>query len=316
MSRNYMIIDGNSLGHFANNGAKLTLGEMPVQAIYNFLRNLRAKMALYSSYTPVVTWDGASWRNMNYPEYKANRDKDPTSKHEVAQAAMKATYKAQVPHIKKALRFLGVTQVFAMNMEADDLGAILTDRYVAQGARVILLTGDKDWLQLVQPNVTWLDFINDRKVTVKNFEEHTGVTTVKQFIEVKALCGDAGDNVPGVGGIGDKGAVDFIREYGSFNNFLNMCVLEKSVDISKLPKKIRLLIEDEAKAIAFERNLGLVDLRTPLRPDMLNLSIDKGEPDFEKFERFCDLLLFKSITQELRDWIRVFPHFNEIEQDA
>jgi len=309
MSKNYLLIDGNSFGYYYNNAKKLTIGNLPVQAIFGFLRGLRQQLAFFQQYTPVVLWDGASWRKTMFAEYKANRDKADT-KAALAQLRMKDEYQQQVPHIKKALRFLGMPQLSAFNMEADDLGAILTDRYSKDG-RVILLTGDKDWLQLVGPNVTWRDFINNRMVTLKNFEEMTGVETPAQFVEVKALMGDTGDNVPGVGGIGEKGAVEFIKTYGSFANFTNQVIFEKSIDLKSLPKKYRDLVENEEKAIAFARNITLMDLRTKHRPAPINLNLDKGEPDALKFKRFCEILLFNSILKEFDDWIRVFPAFRE-----
>lgn len=308
MTKNYIIIDGNSLGHFANNGAKLTLGDMPIQAVYNFLRNLRQCMALHQNYTPICTWDGASWRKMLLTEYKENRDKIETVT-ERKQAARKDDYKRQIPYIKKALYLLGIPQVLAFNYEADDLGAILADRYSPNG-KVVLYTGDKDWIQLVGPNVVWRDFANKRVINAANFEEMTGLKTSRQFVEVKALAGDTGDGVPGVGGLGEKGAIEFLNEFGSFTEFVNQVTFH-GLDISKRPKKIRDLIEDEAKAITFARNLDLVDLRTSERPAPINFTIEKGNPSKRLFEVFCDRLLFKSMTNDLDEWIRVFPAFQK-----
>jgi 5'-3' exonuclease len=305
---NYSLIDGNSLGHYYNNAKPLSIGEVQVQAIYYLLRGLRSHIASFQDYQPVVLWDGASWRKLMFAAYKDNRDKKET-KNEIRMQEMKDAYKRQVPYIKKALRFLGIPQVSALNMEADDLGAILTDRYTKTGSKIILVTGDKDWLQLVSPGVVWKDFVNDRLVTVKNFEEFTGVKTVRQFVEVKALAGDMGDNVAGVGGIGQKGAIDFIKEYGSFGNFSNMAILDKTIDLKKLPKKYRDLIENEDKAITFSRNLDLMDLRTTARPAAQHLEVDKGTPDADKLRQFCELLLFKSILKDFDEWISVFPHF-------
>lgn len=310
MSQNILLIDGNSLGHYYNNAKPLSIGPMPVQAIFGFLRGLRQQVANFQNYTPIVTWDGASWRKLAFPTYKEIRERNET-KAEVKQQVQKDAYKQQAPYIKKALRMLGIAQVTALNMEADDLGAILADRCTVKGGKVILLTGDKDWIQLVGPNCVWRDPINERTVTVKNFEEFTGVATTQQFVEVKALCGDAGDSVPGVGGVGEKGAIEFIKTYGSFNDFTHQCIFEKSIDVKKLPKKYRDLVENEDKAIAFARNITLMDLRAKERPQPQNLVIDKGEVDPEKFRQFCDLLLFKSITQEFDDWLRVFPAFRE-----
>lgn len=308
MSTNYSLIDGNSLGHYYNNAKPLSIGETQVQAIYHLLKGLRSHVASFQNYQPVVLWDGASWRKLMFAAYKENRDKKET-KNEIRMQEMKDAYKKQVPYIKKALRFLGVPQVWALNMEADDLGAILTDRYAKGGSKIILLTGDKDWLQLVGPGVVWKDFANDRLVTTKNFEEFTGCENVRQFIEVKALSGDTGDNIAGVGGIGQKGAVEFIRQYGSVASFTNGVILEKSIDLKGVPKKFRNLVEDEDKAITFSRNIDLMDLRTTVRPAPINLQVDKGAPDKEKFRQFCDLLLFKSITKDFDEWISVFPQF-------
>ncbi|SCW95790.1 5'-3' exonuclease H3TH domain-containing protein [Ancylobacter rudongensis] len=310
--KGYLIIDGNSLGHYYNNGAKLTIGNAQVQAIFGFLKCVRSMCATYANLQPVVVWDGASWRKMLLRSYKEIRDRAVTP-NELKLAAAKAEYKKQVPAIQKALRLMGVPQVSALNMEADDLGAIMADRYAAQGALVVLVTGDKDWLQLVGPKVIWKDPINDRMVTAKNFEDFTGVKTTRQFVEMKALAGDQGDSVPGVGGIGEKGAIDFLNTYGSVADFTSQCLLEKTIDIKKLPKKYRALVEDENKAIAFAGNINLVDLRSPARPAPVNLHIDKGTPDAAKLRLLCETLLFQSITKNFDEWISVFPRLRGTE---
>lgn len=307
---NYLLIDGNSIGNAANNTKPLQIGDLQVQAIFIFLKMIRKQISTYQNYEPIVLWDGASWRYQMFPDYKSDREKLNT-KHEKEAADRKVHYKRQVPHIRKALQLLGVKQIHALNMEADDFGAMMVDLAKRKSGRAILLTGDKDWIQLVEHGVIWKDPIKDRTVTIQNFEEFTGVKTPQQFIELKALMGDGGDSIPGVGGIGDKGAIEFLNTYGSFNNFLNMVTLEKTVDIKTLPKKFRDLIEDESKAMTFDRNLKLMDLRHPQRPKPLNTSIDKGEPDLAKFKRFCELLMFKSILDTLPTWASVFPPFRE-----
>lgn len=314
MRSGYLLIDGNSLGHYVNNSKKLSIGSLQVQAIYGFLRSLHTYLATYPQLQPVVLWDGASWRKAKLATYKDNRDREIT-KAEIALAEQKRIYKAQAPYIEGSLRLLGVPQVRAFNMEADDLAAIVADRYVAQGHKVLLLSGDKDWIQLVNGSITWRDIFKKEKrdlmITPSNLESNFGVKTTKQFIEMKALAGDAGDDIPGVGGIGEKGAVEFLQKYGSVADFLNMALLEKTIDIKKLPKKFRALIEDESKSIAFTRNLELVDLRTSARPTPINFKVDKGAPNLETFRAFCDTLLFRSITADLEHWVSVFPAFKE-----
>lgn len=306
MQRHYLLIDGNSIGHMAQNMKPLSIGSMQVQAIYGFLRVLRAYVSKYSFATPVVLWDGLSWRKTAFPAYKENRDRAET-KHEIIKQESNKAYHAQRPHIEKALSFLGVTQVKAQNMEADDLAAILTNLYVSQDARIVLVTEDQDWLQLVREGVIVERPRTKDRITTANFTDVTGCRTAAQFIEKKALMGDKGDNISGVGGVGDARAMEFLETYGSFDNFLNMVVLEKSVDFAKLPKWQRDLVEDETKAIAFSFNIKLVNLNTTARPKPEHLSVFKGEPSAEKFRKFCDLLLFKSITDQFETWISIFP---------
>lgn len=315
MQRHYLIIDGNSIGHMAQNMKPLTIGTMQVQAIYGFMRILRAYVSKYSFATPIVLWDGLSWRKTAYPAYKENRDRAET-KHEVIKQASNKAYHAQRPHIEKALSFLGVTQVKAQNMEADDLAAILTKLYRSQGHKVALVTEDQDWLQLIQDGVTVERPRTKDRITVSNFTEVTGCQTTAQFVEMKALMGDKGDNINGVGGVGDKRALEFLGTYGSFNSFLNMVTLEKSIDIKKLPKWQRDLVEDEAKAIAFDFNIRLVDLNTTARPKPEHMHVFKGEPSPENFRKLCDVLLFKSITDQFETWISAFPVAHQVVAQA
>ena len=307
MRKSYLLIDGNSIGNRAQNmGAPLTIGTMQTQAVFHFLRTMRSYLAKYSNATPVVLWDGMSWRKKRFLKYKENRDKE-DSPHEKKQAEMKRAYQAQKPFIQKALSFLGVTQVQAANMEADDLAAIMTDLYVSQGALVTLITEDQDWLQIVQDGVALERPVAGDRITMMNFEEKTEVASPAEFVTVKALMGDAGDCIPGVGGIGDKRAKEFVKTYGSLDGLLQAVMIDKTVDPKKLPKYLRDLVDNEEKAIAYAFNMSLVDLRHPERPAVEGLMINKGEPSEEHFRELCDLLLFKSFTDQFDVWVEAFP---------
>lgn len=308
----YLLIDGNSIAFAANSGTKLTVGATEVQGIYGVLRTMRAKMAVFGHHKPIILWDGASWRKLINSEYKANRDKDPKNIHEKRLMLTKDSLKKQAPYIRQGLSFLGISQVSALNMEADDLAGILVERYEKTAENIILLSGDRDWIQLIGPKTIWIDPIHDRKITLATMKEKYGVDTPSQFLEMKALMGDAGDNLPGVGGIGEKGAVEFLNTYGSFDNFFQQ-VSFGQIDIKSLPKKYRDLVEDEQKALNFSMNLKLMDLRTTARPDPINLVVNNGTPDIKKFREFCDLLLFRSITEQLENWVSVFPAFKHME---
>lgn len=307
MKKQFLIVDANNIGHIGQSMKPLTLGTMQVQAIYGFLRILRSYVQKYSFATPVVLWDGLSWRKTIYPEYKANRERAET-KHEIEKQASNKAYQAQRPYIEKALSFLGVTQVKAQNMEADDLAAIMTKLYTGQGHRVTLLTEDQDWLQLVGPSCALERPKSKDRVTVQVFESITGCKDARTFVEKKALMGDGGDHIKGVGGVGEKRALEFLAEHGSFNQFLNDVMLTKNIDIKTLPKWKRDLVEDEAKSLAFDFNIKLVDLNTTARPAPAGMHVSPGEPSPENFRKMCDLLLFKSITDQFETWISAFPN--------
>jgi len=308
MPQYVMLIDGNSLGSIAHSLKPLNVGKMQVQAIYGFLRYLQELTGQHYHYMPFVLWDGYSWRHKIYPDYKANRKQAETPAQIKAQIA-RAEYKKQAPIIKKALRLLGVPQAFSINMEADDLAAIFTDYYRSQGRRILLVTGDGDWLQLLGENVAMKDLHKKQILKITDFKQITGVDAPSQFVEMKALMGDAGDNIKGVGGIGKQGAIEFLNTYGSYKDFTNLALLDKSFDLNELPKKFRALIENEDKAFIFRQNLELVDLRTQVRPIPEQLDINRDLPNKDKFRRFCELLQFNSFLKNFDDWIAVFPSF-------
>lgn len=307
MKKQFIIVDGNSLGNRAQNtGKPLTIGDMQTQAIYHFLIAMRSYLSRHSLATPVVLWDGMSWRKSRYIAYKENRDREDTE-HEKKQAEMRRHYRKQQPIIQKALSFLGVTQVSAENMEADDLAAIMADLYAGQGSLVTLLTEDKDWLQLIQNGVAMERPITGDRITTSNFTEVTGVRTPQEFVMVKAMMGDQGDNIKGLGNVGEKRAIKLIEEYGSFGNLLESVMIRKTVDPAKLPKYLRDIVENEEKALAYDFNMSLVDLRHPARPPVENLMVNPGKPSAENFRQLCDLLLFKSFTDQFDVWIEAFP---------
>lgn len=306
MPKTYLLIDGNSIGHMAQSMKPLTIGSFQVQAIYGFLNIIRGYVSKYSFATPIILWDGLSWRKTEYPQYKANRTKNET-KADAARNESNASYHKQRPYIEKAAMYLGIPQVKAENMEADDLAAILSDVYTKQGHKVTLLTEDQDWLQLISPNIAVERPKSKDRVTMMNFEEVTGCKTVEGFVQKKALMGDGGDNIPGVGGIGEKRALEFVAEYGTFSDFLNRVLLEKSVDFDTLPKYLRDLVENEQKAIDFDFNLKLVDLKTTARPAPKNMVVVKNQESAENFQKMCEVLLFNSILRTFDDWISAFP---------
>jgi 5'-3' exonuclease len=303
----YLLIDGNSVGHAAQRGGKLTAGDMEVQALFGFIRSMRATIENNPGFRPVVLWDGRSWRYEVFETYKDKRGIDPQ------QVKDKEAYKLQTPYIRKAMEALGVTQLMSLNMEADDLAGILVEKMRDGRHPVKLITGDQDWLQLVRPGVMWMDHRKDREVTHVTFEEFTGFTNSITFLQGKALLGDQSDSIGGVEGIGAKSAPIVLQEYGSVPNMLKTIGAQieagadkKKIDLPKSLSRYRQKIYNfctpgsEGREI-FKRNMMLMNLikAVPERPTPEPMQRTPGKFDKEAFAQLCEEFNFLSILRDL-----------------
>ena len=216
MSKKHIfVVDGNSIAHASHNGSILSVGDMQVQAIYGFLRSMRAMMNTYPGSQVVCLWDGkAEFRKKLYPEYKANRDT-----LDAKQQASRDALRKQTPIIKEVLTYLGVRQAMCPHLEADDLAGFLAPKLALSGRKVTMVTGDKDWIQAVNTDIEWFDPIRDRRCNERNFLEFTEYETPLAFVQGKALIGDSSDNISGVGGIGKVGAPLFLARWKNVYRF-------------------------------------------------------------------------------------------------
>jgi len=295
--KQFILIDGNAIGYAQQLGmTRLSTGDQATHAIYGFLLALR-KVAMPNSNEriPIVLWDGnAAWRKELCPEYKANRRSDPKK------IAVKDEYSTQVPFIRQAITNLGIDQMVSPTCEADDLAGAYARLLESGGHLVELVTGDKDWLQLVTPSVTWNDPVRDRQVDIMTFESFTDYPNVEQFLDEKCLVGDTSDNIKGVGGIGAKGAKELLTEWGSVPNFL----LEADPE-SKMKAAWRRLYDDPTK---YETNMLLMNLNGK-HPTIKDRIITKGNWSPDSFEKLCHELAFFSITAKIDDWLVPFDRF-------
>lgn len=317
MTKQRVFIDGNSVGHAAFQSPILKSGDLETQAVFGVLRTLRAILVRYPGTMPVVLWDGASWRKQVAEEYKANRSDKPEK------VLARVRYKAQVPYIRRALEHLGVPQIIARNLEADDLAAILTEKTVAIGETVVLITGDEDWVQLVGPNVCWEDHrVENKTVDHWSFKEFTGVDTPMQFVQLKALQGDDSDNLKGVGGIGEDRAHYLINVWGSVENFLAdadpRSTFKAAVEggrishrepigkdgkakkplSSTIPKSMLDFHQSEEAQAKFNRNVDLMFLSKDKFPAAKQLVVNKGKLDPVAFKQVCMELGFASLVRD------------------
>ena len=181
----------------------------PVNAVYGFTSMLLKLRETYANDHLVVIFDAArkSFRQEFYPEYKAHRPPAPED------------LVPQFPLVREATRALNIPAIELENYEADDLIASYADAGVAQGYPVVIISSDKDLMQLIGAGVSMFDPMKDKPIGEPEVLEKFGVTPDK-VIEVQALIGDSSDNVPGVPGIGPKTAAELILQFGDVETLL------------------------------------------------------------------------------------------------
>jgi DNA polymerase-1 len=229
---------------------------------------------------------GRSFRNEIYDQYKANRREMPED------------LAPQLEHVRQAAEAFGVCQIALDNFEADDLIATYTRHAVEAGAKVTILSSDKDMMQLVADGrVMMRDPMTDRPIGEAEVREKFGVGPDK-VIEVQALCGDSTDNVPGVPGVGVKTAAELINAYGDLEG-----VLAHANEI-KQPKRREALIENEAKA-RLSKALVKLDNDVPLP---CALSALKVKPyDLEKLFPFLDEMELRALKSRIEKRLAITP---------
>ncbi len=224
------ILDANALLHRAWHALPpLTnkKGQM-VNAVYG---TMMVVMKLLERERPdgfVACWDtkAATFRHQAYAEYKAHREEQPDELY------------AQIPLIQQGLATLDIDSLELDGYEADDLIGTVATRAHSQGWEVVIVTSDRDALQLVQPGVSVLAFKKGVTETITYDEAEVlrqyGLTPA-QFLEYKIIRGDPSDNIPGIKGIGEKGATELLKQFGTL-----ACILAAAhTDTSELTKAMR-----------------------------------------------------------------------------
>src|SRR3954451_20308051 len=229
---------------------------------------------------------GRSFRNEIYGEYKANRREMPDD------------LAPQLKHVRRAAEAFGVCQIEMENFEADDLIATYARHAVEAGAKVTILSSDKDMMQLVcDGRVMMRDPMTDRPIGEAEVREKFGVGPEK-VIEVQALCGDSTDNVPGVPGIGVKTAAELINAYGDLETLL------AHAEEIKQPKRREALIENEAKA-RLSKVLVKLDDDVPLPCPLSALRVKPYDPD--KLFPFLEEMELRALKSRIERRLSIAP---------
>jgi DNA polymerase I len=275
------LIDGYSnifRAFYAIRSLSSSRGE-PTNAVYGFVQMLRKLLREEKPELIGVALDtGHSQRAEKYEQYKANR------------APMPEDLKGQIPYIRRALEAYRIPCLELQGYEADDVLGSLARRAAEAGYQVVLVSADKDLMQLVEPRVSLYHTGRNKLYGPAEVTEDFGVPPEK-VADVLALMGDAIDNIPGVPGIGEKGAKSLIQEYGSLED-----LLARAGEVSR--KSYREGLEQHADQARLSLELSTIhtNLEVELDPEALH----HDPPDPEALRQLFTELEFFSLVEELK----------------
>ncbi len=281
-----VIIDGNSLVNRAFYALPpLTTREgKPTNAVYGFMTMLFRIMEEYTPDYMSVAFDkkAPTFRHKEYDGYKAQRKGMPD---ELAE---------QMPVLKEVLDCLGIYRSEAEGFEADDIIGTLSRYGEEMGMDVYIVTGDKDALQLVSSRVR----VIYTKKGVSEFELYDKGKIADKYgfepeklIDLKGLMGDKSDNIPGVPGVGEKTALNLLKEYSSLENVLG------SIDMMK-PGKLKNNLREYGPQAVLSKKLATIHRDIPIRMDMEECSIKK--PDIDCVLEMFAALEFNSLIERTK----------------
>lgn len=272
--KRFLVLDGSSLifrAFYALPGLSDSHGQ-PTGAIFGFSNMLTKLMAEQQPDLMVLAFDKSrhTFRTERYADYKGTRDKTPEE------------LLSQFPLLREFAANMGIPFLEKDNYEADDIIGTLATQAAAKGYDVRVITGDRDALQLVRPNLRVLltkkGISEIKDYDTAAFEEEYGFEPLK-LIDLKGLMGDTSDNIPGVPGVGPKTASKLLLAYGSVEN-----VLAHVGEVSG--KKLKENLQTYADQARLSKELATIELHVP---DLTFAEEDyRIQPDMEKMQAFCD----------------------------
>ena len=264
-----VLVDGNSImnrAFYGIMGSKMlqTSDGTYTNAVYGFLTIMFKLIEDLEPKYMVVAFDlkAPTKRHELYKEYKGTRHGMPD---ELA---------SQMPIIKEVLSAMNITVITKEGYEADDILGTLSRYGEANGLEVVLLTGDRDSFQLAtNQTIIRIPRTKQGKTETENFDREKIIETYwiepKALIEVKGLMGDSSDNIPGVPGVGEKTALNLIKEYGDIDN------LYAKIESGEATVKGKLLenLVNNKELAYLSRTLGTIDVDSPIEKDLSKFEI-------------------------------------------
>lgn len=294
-----ILIDLSNLGFACAAGkTTLTAGSLDTGTAFTLINMIRRIVENHPGRV-LALYDGRSWRHAEIADYKAGRESSEEGQR------IRARWTEAKPMIARLLKALGVIQVLAPNLEADDLAALLSGRIADAGHNVLLVTHDKDWLQLLRPGVIVFDpNKNGGLITLANLREKTGLPSPFALAERKALMGKS-QELPGIGGIGEKTANWILENHHSVEGFVSAATLDKEVYAAS-DRRARVLVDNPDKLQAYRDNIRLAWLRHPDVPKPDGMKVVNSGFDRDAFRTVCQDLSFFSILRNFETWVRPF----------
>ena len=261
---------------------RITSTGIDTSAVFGFVNTLQDLLKRELPTHIAVCFDppgGKTFRHENYEPYKANREKTPEG------------ILVAVPYIKRILQAYNIPIFEVEGFEADDVIGTLSHQAEQQGFLTYMVTGDKDFGQLVTPNIKIFNPGKNEIMGVEEVKDKYGIERPNQLIDILGLMGDTADNIPGCPGVGPKTAEKLIQQYGSIENLL--------AHTSELKGAQKQRIEENAEQIRMSKWLATIITDVPV---VLEADALRREPvDMDALRQVFTELEFRTLTQRLID---------------
>ena len=285
----FAVLDGSSLFFRAFYALQLPPNARGIHtnAVHGFAMMLVKLLKELAPTQIVIAFDKSrtTFRTTLYPEYKGTRDKTPEE------------LIAQIPLLKELAMALGIPFLEMDDYEADDIIGTLATQAAEQGAETVVVTGDRDALQLIRPDLTVLltkkGISDTRRYDTAAFEEEYGFAPIR-LIDMKGLMGDSSDNIPGAPGVGPKTATKLLLAYGTIEN-----VLDHAAEVSG--KKLSTSLVEYRDQALLSKQLATIECAVPeLRYRAEGFRM---QPDRRAVEAFCGTYELRTVGRAFSDYL-------------
>lgn len=295
------LIDGSAFLYRAFHAIRSlnTASGHPTNATFGFTRILLKLIKENAPEYAAVFFDmkGPTFRHKMYDQYKANR---PPMPDELV---------TQIPDIKEIIAAFNIPVIEKRGYEADDLVGTYSKLAQKKGFHVVMVTGDKDFIQLITPQCVLWDPMKETVKTKATIEDEMHIQP-GQFVDVLGLAGDTSDNIPGVKGVGPKTAVKLVKEYGSIEN------LYQNIDQLSSKKKLHENLVAGKETVFLSRDLARIQSDIPVTKDIeaLKLEAFNSAAAFELFRKFEFKSLAAQFAQKADKLEKIYKPVTEIKE--